>query len=1109
MFAVSPLDQRALFTQGEAADERAEIERRAKADGTWLKAPNGKPTKLTPHQWVQVRTRRFKEWFGDWEAPANIIRALKAPVISIQRAVPPATNADKRREAQRIARAITTKHDDSAPLINVDTGKRIRVSVGGAQHAANFTGDARRWSLLANIEDILARALFIRSEALDPRKAADTNLRAYHKFLLPVSIGGEFLFAKITVREDANGNWFFDAALIKTERPADVSTGLATLAGDQTPDIQRASSVIAQDGFGINPDSVSKVVDENGEPLVMWNASKTKVDVYRPHSWFALDRRDSLAFGEPQPFFIRLTNAVNNSGGEVPGGNSFTPSKGEPDGTWRFHAKRHLRPVLIAYHGGDQIKSATANSGEFSPDNPSILRSQPENIERRAKADGTWLKAPNGKPTKLTPHQWVQVRTRRFKEWFGDWEALASENEGTSSVNPATVSKVVDKNGEPLVVTRGQRGAVDDTPFPSDGIHFSSDPSYAAQYASSGLGSPLNKGFDDPFVAGRYAYDEWLDGTTTDAWLAMWNPIDFREIYDGQAITQRRILDWLASKGVPLDTPFPNTGGGRIKATTIRELLGENSDAELNDFSPNESITDDAGGFFRQLGFDGIIFPEHGDMDSISFVVYARHQIKSATANSGEFSPDNPSILRSQSITPEQDAAYLDAVQRGDMEAAQRMVNGAAKAAGYENEAFKGWVPYTGDWADTIGFQADQSRNGIKTPITVIGRKSKFPTFIPEEPDLDGIAGFFSNEREVADRFAFGLDGITSRFYLRSDRPLVIDAEGQAAGKLQFERGDARFRDGVRSKKYDVIILKNTKDEGDVWVMLDSNHIKSADPVTYDDNGNVIPLSRRFDPQSDSILRTQPDTFAELLKQSGVDLDALDAAQEQAASEAAPNRKTGNPDLAFGAGFGAYGVPEPGDPVIMGVDAYRAATMNPQTFAQWDQLARNIVETDYAGALRHVVNYGLAVGNVQLDAVWTRVAQIIMEREARLPLTPERVRTMQAIAWAYREAGTIQARGLAARRDPFKSPAERNREFLAKAILTPPPDVRGKIEQAPTPEAKQNLIYQKHYYKSIARSQFQSTLHSYAITPPLSSCTGSSDAGSCHQPHCQSGLLVR
>ena len=54
------------------------------------------------------------------------------------------------------------------------------------------------------------------------------------------------------------------------------------------------------------------------------------------------------------------------------------------------------------------------------------------------------LIAPNGKPSNLTPEQYKLVRTPEFKAWFGDWEN-----------SPETASKVVDENGEPLVVYHG------------------------------------------------------------------------------------------------------------------------------------------------------------------------------------------------------------------------------------------------------------------------------------------------------------------------------------------------------------------------------------------------------------------------------------------------------------------------------------------------------------------------------------------------------------------------------------------------------------------------------------------------------------------------------
>ena len=66
-----------------------------------------------------------------------------------------------------------------------------------------------------------------------------------------------------------------------------------------------------------------------------------------------------------------------------------------------------------------------------------ILKSAPRNSKGQ-------LLAPNGKVSNLTEKQYAQVRTKAFKEWFGDWEN-----------DPANASKVVDENGEPLVVYHG------------------------------------------------------------------------------------------------------------------------------------------------------------------------------------------------------------------------------------------------------------------------------------------------------------------------------------------------------------------------------------------------------------------------------------------------------------------------------------------------------------------------------------------------------------------------------------------------------------------------------------------------------------------------------
>lgn len=62
---------------------------------------------------------------------------------------------------------------------------------------------------------------------------------------------------------------------------------------------------------------------------------------------------------------------------------------------------------------------------------------------------------------------------------------------------------------------------------------------------------------------------------------------------------------------------------------------------------------------------------------------------------------------------------------------------------------------------------------------------------------------------------------------------------------------------------YDSLVVRDILDMGgrsndkaktaDVFVIFDSNRIKSADPVVYDDSGNVIPLSERFNPKKTDI----------------------------------------------------------------------------------------------------------------------------------------------------------------------------------------------------------------------------------------------------------------
>ncbi|MCD8071279.1 MAG: ImmA/IrrE family metallo-endopeptidase, partial [Akkermansiaceae bacterium] len=99
---------------------------------------------------------------------------------------------------------------------------------------------------------------------------------------------------------------------------------------------------------------------------------------------------------------------------------------------------------------GAALKKAVARFEDIVNKNPhdweNVVSYEVEmlKIKQNARQDGTYMKAPNGEKTKLSERQWAAVRTEAFKEWFGDWER-----------DPENASKVVDENGEPMVVYHG------------------------------------------------------------------------------------------------------------------------------------------------------------------------------------------------------------------------------------------------------------------------------------------------------------------------------------------------------------------------------------------------------------------------------------------------------------------------------------------------------------------------------------------------------------------------------------------------------------------------------------------------------------------------------
>lgn len=88
----------------------------------------------------------------------------------------------------------------------------------------------------------------------------------------------------------------------------------------------------------------------------------------------------------------------------------------------------------------DEFESSITEQ-PVSQTEPVYTKEEQDILSRASRNTKGQLLAPNGNVSNLTEKQYAQVRTKAFKDWFGNWEN-----------NPNKSSKVVDENGEPLVV---------------------------------------------------------------------------------------------------------------------------------------------------------------------------------------------------------------------------------------------------------------------------------------------------------------------------------------------------------------------------------------------------------------------------------------------------------------------------------------------------------------------------------------------------------------------------------------------------------------------------------------------------------------------------------
>lgn len=412
------------------------IKEQAIADGTFMKAPNGQPTKLNERQWLQVRTSAFKNWFGDWEKSARIGKLRKAKPVEITgKEVKPSDDLKQyKKNASEYGKTLQGLY------VNKDTGKEIQLQRGRKNGGINEVlqhdyKNAEHLQSIAAIPAIIENSVYIDTQD-NTDLFKNPGVREYQYYVCGLKIGSEDYTVRATIAVDNKGDRYYDHKLTQVEKGKllDLIENQAALNNGfgATPDTKSTTTFSGYKDtklVSLLQNDSSKVVDENGEPLVVYHGTnndktiriwddKTKTYDIR-HEPFTVFKR--VNEGEKNRGHFFNSNA-DNAGGygyntydvflslkhplviDAHGDNySGVKHRGEEKDTYEWaeyaESKGYDGVVFLNISDGvgygdlqnttndyvsfnsSQIKSATDNTGMFNSDNNDI-RFRMSDIER-------------------------------------------------------------------------------------------------------------------------------------------------------------------------------------------------------------------------------------------------------------------------------------------------------------------------------------------------------------------------------------------------------------------------------------------------------------------------------------------------------------------------------------------------------------------------------------------------------------------------------------------------------------------------------------------------------------------------------------------------------
>ena len=443
--------------------------------------------------------------------------------------------------------------------------------------------------------------------------------------------------------------------------------------------------------------------------------------------------------------------------------------------------------------------------------------------------------------TELTFKQWQQVRSPEFKAWFGDWEN-----------DPKNASKVVnERTGEPLVVYHGT----------------SNDDFYSFEKYHDGYDDAPSEAFfftNDLETAEEYA---GYNGRIIGSFLYIKEP--FSQFDESHVDELNSSID-----------------DGEVNSPTYGEVpphfsASENMWNTIADNSHRLAHNDILNGVLNWVannGYDGVILSDsiRDAGESVSYAVFNPNQIKSATDNTGAFSKDNDDIRFSRKKLSESDERYLELANKykdGDLSVEpelRAMVDSKASENGF------GKPDYRMDHSAPNGSdEISQSIDNLKGlyPDDLYSNKgyqyygSGYDSMDRQAWEiLKRVKGNPDAKVTIYRAYPKGTGGtITNGDWVTIVRDYAVEhGEANLDGDYQIVSKDVKAKEIFTNADS---LLEQGYDNGLSEVVNDKKKIKLDELITYDDDGKIIPLSKRFNPRKNDVRFSRANTM-----QSALDL---------------------------------------------------------------------------------------------------------------------------------------------------------------------------------------------------------------------------------------------